>query len=67
MIYIRIPEKNDAKGFLLLAKSGAAVTCLPDNIYGVNPEHIRILKRNRIPFKKLTAKSVHLPKSSLAA
>jgi hypothetical protein len=67
MIYIRIPEKHDAKGFLLLAKSDAPVTCLPDNIYGVNPEYIKILKRNRIPFKKLAAKSVHLPNSSLAA
>jgi len=67
MIYIRIPEKHDSQGFLLLAKSGAPVICLPNNIYGVNPEHIKILKRNRIPFKKLAAKSVRLPKSSLAA
>ncbi len=57
MIYIRIPEKHDAKGFLLLAKSGAPVTCLPDNIYGVNTEHVKILKRKRIPFKKLAAKA----------
>jgi hypothetical protein len=67
MIYIHIPEKHDAKGFLLLAKSGAAVTCLPDNIYGVSSEHIKILKRKRIRFKKLAANGVHLPKSSLAA
>ena len=67
MIYIRIPEKHDSQGFLLLAKSGVPVICLPNSIYGVNPEHIKILKRNRIPFKKLAAKSVRLPKSSLAA
>jgi hypothetical protein len=67
MIYIRIPEKHDAKGFLLLAKSGSSITCLPNNTYGAAPEHIKILKRNRIPFKKLPAKSVHLPKSSLSA
>lgn len=67
MIYIRIPEKHDAKGFLLLAKSGTPVTCLPDNVYGAAPEHVKILKRSRIPFKKLSAKNVHLPKSFLAA
>ena len=67
MIYVQIPEKHDAKGFLLLAKSGAPVNCLPGNIYGVTPEHVKILKRKRIPFKKLPAKSIHLPKSSLAA
>jgi hypothetical protein len=67
MIYIRILEKHDAKGFLLLAKSGAPVTCLPDNIYGLKTEHIKILKLKRIPFKKLAVKDVHLPKSSLAA
>ena len=67
MIYLQISEKHDAKGFLLLAKSGSSISCLPDNTYGVLPEHIKILKRKRIPFKKLTAKNVHLPKSSLAA
>lgn len=67
MIYVQIPEKHDAKGFLLLAKSGAPISCLPDNIYGVIPDHMKILKRKRIPFKKLTAKNVRLPKSSLAA
>jgi hypothetical protein len=43
------------------------VGCLPHNIYGVTPEHVKILKRKRIPFKKLPASSVPLPKSSLAA
>jgi len=67
MIYVQLSEKHDAKGFLLLAKSGSPVSCLPDNTYGLIPEHIKILKRKRIPFKKLTAKNVHLPKPSLAA
>ena len=67
MIYIQIPEKNDARGFLLLAKSGTPVSCLPRNVYGVTQEHIKLLKRKQIPFKKLAAKSVHLPKSPLAA
>jgi hypothetical protein len=56
MTYIQIPEKYDARGFLLLAKSGAPVSCLSDNIYGVVPEHIKLLKQKKIPFKKLAAK-----------
>jgi hypothetical protein len=67
MMYVQIPEKHDAEGFLLLAKSGTSVTCLQDNIYGVMSEHIKILKRKKIPFKTLLAKNVRLPKSSLAA
>ena len=67
MLYVQIPEKHDARGFLLLAKSGTPVTCLPDNIYGVVPEHIKVLKRKKIPFKTLPAKNIRLPKSSLAA
>jgi hypothetical protein len=67
MTYIQIPEKHDARGFLLLAKSGAPVNCLADNIYGVIPEHSKILKRKKIPFKKLPAGKVRLPKSPLAA
>lgn len=67
MIYIQVPEKHDAMGFLALAKSGTPVYCLAGNIYGVRTDHIKILKRKRIPFKKLDARNVHLPKSSLAA
>jgi len=67
MTYIQIPEKYDARGFLLLAKSGIPVSCLPDNIYRVVPEHIKLLKQKKIPFKKLTTKNVPLPKSPLAA
>jgi hypothetical protein len=67
MIYVRIPEKHDAKGFFLLAKSGLPVDCLPDNIYRVTPEQVKILKRKRIPFKKLPTNRVRLPKSSFSA
>jgi hypothetical protein len=52
MIYIRIPEKHDAVGFVALAKSGIPVSCLPRNSYGVQPEHLKILKRKKIPFKR---------------
>jgi len=67
LIYIRIPEKEDAVGFLALAKSGIPVSCLSQNTYGVQEEHLRILKRRKISFKKLDVKDVHLPKPSIAA
>jgi hypothetical protein len=67
MIYIQISEKCDALGFLLLAKSGTPISCLPSNVYGVTPEHIKLLKRKQIAFKKVPSKSVRLPKSPLAA
>ncbi len=67
MTYIQIADRHDAKGFLLLAKSGMSVSCLANNIYGIVAEQLKILKRNRVPFKVLPAKSVRLPKSSLAA
>ena len=67
MIYVQIPEKHDARGFLLLAKSGTPVNCLLGNVYGVTPEQVRLLKRKQIPFKKLPAKSVPLSRSSRAA
>ncbi len=64
--YIRISQKYDAKGFLALAKSGVPVSCLPQNTYGVHPEHLRILKRKRIPFKTLEAGKISLPRPTLA-
>jgi hypothetical protein len=64
MIYIQIPEEHDAIGFLELAKSGTSVLCLPDNIYGVSSEHLTLLRRKRIPFKKLESNTVRLPKPS---
>lgn len=66
MIYIQIPEKQDAKGFLLLAKSAFPVVCLPENTYGVREEHLKLLKRKRISFKKLEASKIRMPKPALA-
>lgn len=67
MIYIQIPEKHDADGFLAMAKSGTAITCLPENSYGVQPEHRRLLERMGIPFRKLSSRSIRLRKRSTAA
>jgi hypothetical protein len=53
MIYIRIPEKHDAKAFVLLAKSGFPVVCLPESKYGVREEHLKLLRRKRIAFRRL--------------
>jgi hypothetical protein len=64
--YIQLSEKHDAKGFLALAKSGIPVSCLPENTYGVHPEQLKILKRKRIPFKKLQARNIRLPHPTLA-
>lgn len=61
MIYIQIPEDNGI-GFVALAKSGTSVLCLPDDTYGVSPEHLKLLRRKRIPFKKLKANTVRLPR-----
>ena len=66
MIYIQISEKHDAKGFLLLAKSGFPVVCLPENTYGVRAEHLKLLKRKRISFKKLEASKILMPNPALA-
>jgi hypothetical protein len=64
MIYIQIPEEHDAVGFLALAKSGIPVSCLPENAYGVSNEHLTLLNSKRIPFKKLEANSLPVPKPS---
>lgn len=64
MIYIQIPEEHDAIGFLELATSGIPVCCLPENSYGVSDKHLRLLRRKRIPFKKLESNAVPLPKLS---
>jgi hypothetical protein len=64
MIYIQIPEKHDALGFLALAKSGTPVFCLPKNSYGVSQDHLQLLRRKRIPFKKLGPGAIRLLKPS---
>ena len=64
MIYIQIPEEHDALGFLALAKSGIPVSCLPENTYGVADEHLELLDSKHIPFNKLDADSVSVPRPS---
>jgi len=67
MIYIQIPEKFDARGFLLLAKSGIPVYCLAKNIYGVRQEQLKLLKNKKILFKTLNSHQIRLPKVSAVA
>ena len=64
MIYIQIPKKHGAIGFLELAKSGISVLCLPENTYGVSKEHLELLKQKNIPFKKLEASRIPIPRPS---
>ncbi len=66
MTYIQIPERHRADAFLLLVKSGFSVVCLAGKIYGVREEHLKFLKRKRIPFKKLDASKIRIPEPSLA-
>jgi hypothetical protein len=66
MIYIQIPERHRPDAFLLLVKSGFPVVCLAGKIYGVREEHLKFLKRKRIPFKKLDASKIRIPEPSLA-
>ena len=66
MIYIQIQGDQDAKGFLLLAKSGSPVVCLAENTYGVRDEHLKLLKRKRIRFKELEPSQIRLPNPALA-
>jgi hypothetical protein len=67
MTYIHIPNQYDAEAFLLLAKSGVAVQCFAENVYGIQQEHLTILKNANIPITFLQTRDVHLPKTSLAA
>ena len=64
MIYIQIPEEHDALGFLAMVKSGVPVSCLPENSYGVSDEHLRVLNAKHIPFTKLEANNLPLPRPS---
>ena len=53
MIYIQFSDAHRADALLMLVKSGLSIVCLPQKRYGVREEHLKILKRKRIPFKKL--------------
>ena len=64
MIYIQIPEQHDAVGFLALAKSGTSVLCLAENTYGVALEHLQLLQREHIPYKKVESNTIRAPQPS---
>lgn len=66
MVYIQIPEPYRSDALLMLVKTGVPIVCLPQKRYGVREEHIKLLKRKRIPFKKLDAGKIRMPKASLA-
>lgn len=65
MIYIQIPEAHRTDALLMLVKDGLSIVCLPDKRYGVREEHLKILKRKRIPFKKLEISKIRMPTPSL--
>ncbi len=67
MIYIQLSEKVDAEGFVLLAKSGPPVLCLPENVYRISSEQQKLLEEKNIPFKTLNAKDIPMPKASMVA
>lgn len=66
MIYIQIPEAHRSDALLMLVKSGVPIVCLPQKRYGVHEEHLKILKRKGIPFKKLDASKIRLPEPTFA-
>ena len=66
MIYIQISDKQDARGFVILAKRGFPVVCLAGNTYGVRDEQLKLLKRKRISFKKLEPSKIPIPNPALA-
>jgi hypothetical protein len=65
-MYIQISPTRDAKAFLILARSGFPLVCLPKNTYGVRLEHLSLLKKRRIPFKLMNPSKISLPESALA-
>jgi hypothetical protein len=66
MFYIRISEPYRSDALLMLVKSGVPIVCLPQKKYGVREEHVKLLRRKRIPFKKLDAKKIRMPEASHA-
>ena len=49
---IRIPQKTDrVKAITAFRRVRATRVTLPDNVMGVNEEHIQILERENIPFQ----------------
>jgi len=66
MTYIQIPAAYRTDALLILVKSGFPIVCLPQKRYGVCEEHLNILKRKRIPFKKLDASKIRMPEPTFA-
>jgi len=64
MIYIKIAEKHDAKGCYLLMTNGT-VRCLPDDVYVVSKDQLKLLDKHKIHYKKLKPRDVKitLPKA----
>jgi hypothetical protein len=62
MTYTQMPEKFDARGFLLLAKSGTPVYCLADNIYECPT--IRIWELPPRPRKRIALDKLPTPRLS---
>jgi len=59
MTYIKIAEKHDAKGLYLLMTNGT-VRCLPDNVYVVNKDQLKLLDKHKIHYKKLKPGEVQI-------
>jgi len=59
MTYIKIAEKHDAKGLYLLMTNGT-VKCLPDNVYVVNKDQLKLLDKHKIRYKKLKPQDVKI-------
>jgi hypothetical protein len=64
MIYIKIAEKHDAKGLYVLMTNGT-VKCLPDNVYVVNKDQLKLLDKHKISYKKIKPEDIQvtLPKA----
>jgi hypothetical protein len=52
MEYIQIPQEYNARGLYLLM-THSPTKCLPNNIYVVNKEQMKLLRRKKVPFKKV--------------
>jgi hypothetical protein len=53
MTYIKLSEKHDAKGFLPLAKSGALIVCLPDNVLRSEPGSRQNTQTQKDPLQEI--------------
>lgn len=68
MRYIQIPEEHSTAGFYVLMKDGTdfgEIKCLPQNVYGVNEEQLRLLVHKSIPFKEIDPEEMEMATPSL--